>query len=440
MATVIHMPSLGQTMEEGTIVSWFIAEGESIKAGDRLLEVMTDKVNIDVESLETGVLRKIIAPVDAVIPVGDPICIIGTADEDIAQLLTAQKPEEAMPLTTQAHMVDDGQSQQAEPGRLFSSPAARRVARENGLDISALATRGTGPNGRIIERDVVDYISSTPKVTPLAGKMAVDMGIDIGAVSGTGTGGRITSHDVVRAATVPASSQSATEPGSRIPYTGIRKTVGDTLLKSVQTIPQVTITTTVDMAACVALRAQILEDIGQYGGVRITYTDIIVKATARAIQDHAIVNSSLVGNEIVIHDHVNIGIATSIEGALVVPVIKDVPSKTLPMVSIELKRIAAAVCEGKQTAQMLADGTFTISNLGSYGITSFNPIVTPGQSAILGVCAIVGSTCCDHKDASIRYSANLCLSFDHRVMDGVPAAQFLARLKQILETPYLLLT
>lgn len=429
-------------MEEGTIVSWFISEGDHIKAGDRLLEVMTDKVNIDVECTETGILRKIIAVVDAVIPVGDPICIIGNADEAIDHLLL-EAVDEPLPSTPQANTepitVLTAEIVE-EPGRLFSSPAARRVAKEHGLEISALAGRGSGPNGRIIERDVVEFIKSAPKVTPLAGKMAADMGIDLGAVSGTGVGGRVTSEDITRASTACSCAASPISLGTRIPYTGLRKAVGENLAKSAQAVPQVTLTTEVDMTACVALRGQILADIERYGGVRITYTDIIMKATARAILDLPIVNSSLVGDEIIIHNSVNIGIATSIDGALVVPVVKDVPSKTLSALSSELKEMVTLARAGKQNGRQFADGSFTITNLGTYGITSFNPIITPGQSAILGVCAIVEQHCCAHDDTCKRYLMNLCLSFDHRIMDGAPAAEFLTRLRQILETPYLLLT
>lgn len=451
MATKMLMPLLGQTMEEGTIVKWFKNVGDTVKEGEPLLEVLTDKVNMEVEAPESGVLRKVYGQVDDIIPVKDPVCIIAGADESIDDLLKDDAPAQSNAEPAKQEPVMEAPTATVAPaavstpsttdGKIFASPAAKRVAKEKGLDIAALAGRGTGPGGRIVENDVLNFIASAPKATPLAGKMASDMGLSIGAVSGTGVGGKVTSEDVLRAgapAPVAMPAMSAPVIGGTIPYAGMRKAVGQNVAASKQTAPHVTLVTEVDMTECVCLRNQILADVEKNYGVRISYTDIIVKAVARAIYDKPIVNSTLKDDQIIIHDRVNIGVATAIEAGLVVPVIKDVATKTVPQISKEIKELAARARAGQAGGADFQGGTFSISNLGAYGITTFNPIISPGQSAILGVCAIVDKPMVMEGDIEVRSMMNLCLSFDHRVMDGAPAAEFLARLKQILETPYLI--
>jgi len=315
---------------------------------------------------------------------------------------------------------------------VFASPAAKRIAREHGVEIAAMAGRGTGPGGRIVEKDVVEFVGPARRATPLAGKMSADLGI----VAGTGIGGRVTSDDIKEAAApTPATPLSI---GAKIPYVGTRKTVGENVSRSAQTVPHVTLVTEVDMTECVALRKQILPDIERNYGVRISFTDIITKAVARAILDRPIVNSSLVGDGIIIHDGINIGIAAAVDGALVVPVIKDAAAKTIPQISREIKEMVGRAREGRADGEDTRGGTFSISNLGAYGIESFNPIITPGQSAILGVCAIKERPTISNEEIRARPMMNLCLSFNHRVMDGAPAAEFLKRLKEILESPYLI--
>ncbi|MHB9037406.1 MAG: dihydrolipoamide acetyltransferase family protein [Armatimonadota bacterium] len=448
MATKMVMPLLGQTMEEGTIIKWFKNEGDQIKAGEPLLEVMTDKVNMEVEAPENGVLRKILAQADDIIPVKDPIAIIGSADESIDALLAEAAPEqeeipaavEEAPIAKPAPAAPAA-SAVLEPapapmGRVFASPAARRVAKEHGLDIVVLAGNGTGPNGRIVEKDVMDYVASAPKATPLAGKMASDMGIDLGTVAGTGVGGKVTSEDL--RTTTPIVAAPPLQIGATIPFAGMRKAVAQNVAASAQTAPHVTLVNEVDMTECIRLRKQILADIEKNYGVRISFTDIIAKAAARAILDKPIVNATLKGDQIVINDRINIGIATAIEAGLVVPVVKDILAKTLPQISKEIKDLSARARSGQAGGADFRDGTFTISNLGAYGVESFNPIISPGQSAILGVCAIKEKPVVVDGEIKVRSMMNLCLSFDHRVMDGAPAAEYLARLKEILESPYLM--
>ncbi len=451
MATKMVMPLLGQTMEEGTIIKWFKSEGEPITQGEPLLEVMTDKVNMEVEAPESGVLRRILAKVDDIVPVQDPIAIIGTADESIDDLLS-ERPSAAAPVAADAQPVTAPAAPVSEPvvtptpvveaptpapvggERIFISPSAKRIAAEKGIEVAAMAGRGTGPNGRITEKDVLAFAASG-KTTPLAGKLAADLGVPVAGLTGTGVGGRIMREDVERG----ASSAAPAGIGQSIPFSGLRKMVAQSVKSTWESVVPVTLVTEVDMTECVNLREQLLPEIERTAGVRISYTDIIVKAAGKAILDKPIVNASLQGDKIVIPDSINIGLATAVENGLLVPVVKNVQSKSIVQISMEIKELAGRARSGKASADDLSGGTFSITNLGSYGIDSFTPIITPGQSAILAVCRIVEKPAVVGGEIRIRSMMNLCLTFDHRVMDGAPAAEYLARLREILQSPAVIL-
>lgn len=449
MATRVILPMLGQTMEEGTIIKWLKQEGDRVEKGEPLLEVMTDKVNMEVESPASGVLRKIIAQPDQTVPIMALIGIIGTPDEPIDDILAeteAQGPVEASSPAEEATQVTEvtpGQPVTATQGttsKVIISPRAKRLANEQGIPIDALAGRGTGPDGRVVEKDVMAYIAEASeaarvKATPLAAKIAAEQGIDIREIVGTGPQGKVVRDDVLKA----VSPKYPTMEGRSIPFAGMRKMVADNVARSAQTAPHVTLTAEVDMTEAVKVRKQILEEFERKYETRLTFTDLIVKAVARAILDHPIVNSSLQGNEIRIHGEVNIGVAVAIEGGLIVPVIRNADKKGLPEISGELKVLVDKGRNGTLSTDDITGGTFTITNLGAYGVDIFNPIITPGQSAILGVCRIVEKPVAYEGQVAIRSMMNLCLSFDHRVMDGAPAAQYLQRVKELLESPYQLL-
>lgn len=452
MATVMNMPRLGETMEEGTIIKWFKNVGEEVKKGEPLLEVMTDKVNLEVESDVDGVLLKIYGNTDDVIPVYEPMCVIGEAGEKVddvpkaAELKTGSKIE-AKEESKAKEKTSAPKTDAVSADKILSSPAAKRAARELGVNIDNLAGKGTGPGGRVVEQDIVDFSKNT-KITPLAGKAAADLGIDTSSIKGSGIGGKITFADVVAKAPKKAVAKPEEVPaaactqgagiGGKIPYAGMRKAVGQNVLMSMQTAPHVTVNMEVDMTEAVRFRKQILENIEKTYNVRISFTDIIVKAVAKTIKDYPLINSTLDGKMIVISDHINIGIATAIDGGLIVPVIKDVQAMSLPDISKSVKAMAAKARSGKITPKDYEGGTFTISNLGSFGVESFNPIITPGQAAILGVCAIVKKPVVVGDEIKIRSMMNLSLSFDHRIIDGVPAAEFLATIKATLEAPYMI--
>ncbi|MDO8588368.1 MAG: dihydrolipoamide acetyltransferase family protein [Armatimonadota bacterium] len=446
MALKMVMPLLGQTMEEGTITKWLKQEGESVNKGEPLLEVMTDKANMEVEAPVSGVLRKILAPEEAIVPIKEPIAIIGTAEEPIDGLLlesaapaeaeaAAPPKEEPVPAVTGAPVEPAPTAEE----RVFSSPRARNVASEHNVDIAALAGKGTGPGGRIVEKDVLAYVASAqaperPRMTPLAGKVAADIGVTLSDVVATGVGGRITRDDVLRSVTRPPRPSI----GRVIPLAGMRKAVADNVSLSARNAPHVTLVSEVDMTECANLRRQMLPEVEKSCGVKISFTDLIVKAVAKAIDDHPIVNATLESDQITIHDRIDIGIAVALDEGLIVPVLRDVRSKSIPEISVEVKRLAQKARSGGLAPDEYKDGTFTVTNLGAYGVDSFNPIINPPQVAILGVCRIVEKPVVVDGRVRVRSMMNLCLSFDHRAVDGAPAAEYLARLKQILESPYTL--
>lgn len=454
MATKMVLPILGQTMEEGTIIKWLKNEGDQVAKGDPIVEVMTDKVNMEVEASESGVLRKLLVKEDDVVPVMGPIAIIGTADESIDDLLSdgdsgngaAQAAEPAvLQAVTSAPTVAES-APTVSGSKVFVSPRARKMARENGVTIDALAGAGSGPLGRVIEKDVAAFIAAAQTVatgedvaiaTPLAARIAADQGVNLTSVTGTGNRGRITSGDVLQAAAVepvfPAGEVKV------IPFTGMRKMVADNVAKSAQTAPHVTLTAEVDMTEAVKVRGQIVEQFERKYGTKLSFTDMIVKAASLALLDHPIVNSTLTAKEIRISGDVNIGVAVALDGGLIVPVVKNADQKFVPQISVELKGLIEKARVGNLATAEITGGTFTITNLGAFGIDVFNPIITPGQSAILGVCRIADKPVVVDGQVVVRSMMNLCLSFDHRVMDGAPAAQFLKKIKDLLESPYQLL-
>lgn len=452
MAKTLELPALGNSMEEGTITQWFKAEGDTVAKGDALYEVMTDKVNMEVEATEGGILRKILAPVDSTVPVNDPVAILGTLDEDISALLggvpVAAEPIPA-PKEAPAAASSTPLPEQESAGHVFASPRARRYADEYGVDVVHLAGRGTGVDGRIVEADVVAFYEeqlsakkaaekAAPRVSPLAQRVADEHGVPVETVTGTGAGGKVTHEDVKRVVTPVVPAPQADVP-TVVTLRGMRKMVADAVARSASTAPHVTLTLPVDMSEATRFRAQILPAIEKSHGVRVSFTDIIAKAAARALQDHPYLNSTLSGNDISLHSSVHLGIAVSLgTDGLIVPVVKDAQAQSLGGFSKALKALVAKAKSGSLASDDVTGGTFSITNLGTFGVTQFNPIINPPQAAILGVCAIADTIVAVNGQPSVRPMMNLCLSFDHRVTDGAPAAAFLAQLKETLEQPYLM--
>ncbi|MCS6775994.1 MAG: dihydrolipoamide acetyltransferase family protein [Chloroherpetonaceae bacterium] len=460
MAHLFTMPQLGSTMEEGTILRWHKREGDPVKAGEVLLEIETDKSTMEVEAPTDGVLRKILEPENALVPIRKPIAVIGSADEPVDHLLTgAQTPDTAEPASRSADpgapMVEAA-SIAGEGERIAISPRASRLAAEKGVPVTALAGRGTGIGGRIVERDVLAYLETqsggmptvemapervAPRLTPLAARLADDLGVAVEELATGLPGSRVRSTDVIRHVEsrkeTPAPVLLATEgPGyTAQPFTGMRRRIAENVSKSAFTAPHVTLTLEVDMTACAALRAQLIPAIEASYGARLSFTDLLVKAVARALEAHPQMNASLIGEELRIYQARNIGVAVALDDGLVVPVVRDADRKTVGAIAAELKQLVERARAGQCTPEELSGGTFTITNLGAFGIDLFDPILVPGQVGILGVGRIAEKPVVVQGEVAIRSMMHLCLSFDHRVVDGAPAARFLQSLKELLEQP-----
>lgn len=452
MAEYFNLPMLGQTMEEGTITKWLKGEGDYIRRGDIIAEVMTDKANLEVDATFEGYLRKILVAEGETVAVNAPIAIISKSpDEDISSLLTPGPKAEPQPVAAPAEVREPAQvAPVVQPSatttteeRLFISPRARRLAQEKGAPLQALAGRGTGPQGRILERDVEsvwqEMMSTKPRVTPLAEKVAAEAGVDVAAVTGTGVGGRVTKEDVLRATTPPVTRAAPPAGAQVVKLAGLRKLVAENVVKGFFSAPPVTLVTEVDMTECVRLREQLLPEVEKAYGTRLTYTDLIVKAAARALRDFPLMNATLQDDQILIHPEVNIGVAVAVEDGLLVPVAKNADRKPLGEISREIRELAERARAGRSTPDDLSGGTFTITNLGAYDVELFNPVLVPGQTGILGVGRIAEKPAIREGQVVARHLMNLCLTFDHRVLDGAPAARFLQRVKQLLESPMLLL-
>jgi pyruvate dehydrogenase E2 component (dihydrolipoamide acetyltransferase) len=424
MATEVVMPKLGLTMERGTIGAWLAEEGAEVQKGEPLLEVVTDKVTMEVESQVTGVLRKILVPEGVEVDVSLPIGIIAAADEDISELLAETSPAPA------EGQVASGQESDASP-----SAPSREVAPDPGPAPASVAQPPASAPGD----------GRHPhKASPKARKMAAAQGIDLNQVVGSGPGGRIVSADLETfvaqqpAASAPRVAVSPASPdagqGALVELTRPQQVAAERLTESSRDIPHIHIFMDVS--------AVWLEQFRQgyrIEGKKISINDLIVKATAKALGEFPRVNSVLEGNMVRQLEEVSIGFAVDSPQGLLVPVVRQVAARSIEEIAAETTRLIEAVRSGSFNPDDLSGGTFTISNLGMYGVSHFTAIINPPQVAILAVGAIEKRVVAMDNDAmAVRPQLTLDLAADHRVIDGALAARFLARLKEILETPGLL--
>jgi pyruvate dehydrogenase E2 component (dihydrolipoamide acetyltransferase) len=391
------MPKLGLTMTEGLIVGWHKKEGDAVKKGDGLLEIETEKLTNVIEAPTDGTLLKIVGETGQSLPIAAVLAYIGAPGEEA--------PEAAA-----------------------------------GIAASAAAVTTSFPSGgAAFESPAVADAGKRAKASPAARALAKSLGIDYTQLAGTGPGGRIVKEDVVAAdangAAPAAGLYAQAAPASSIPYAGMRKAIGDSMRRSWQTAPMVTHHVRTDVTGLLALRAQLNKDLEE-GHVKIGVLDLFAKIVARALRDFPIVNATLAGDEIRIPDTVNLGIAVAVGKGLVVPVVKDAGRKDLFAVSREIKDLTARARANTLGPGETTGGTFTISSIGAYGsVDFFTPIVNQPESAILGICRTVETPAVIDGAIAIRSLTGLSLTFDHRVVDGAPAAEFLAAILNYLENP-----
>lgn len=442
MAKEVIMPKMGQTMEAGTIIEWYVKEGDTVKKGEPIFKFESDKAALEAEAPASGTLLKILRHPGETVPILEVVGIIGEPGEDISRFLKpAAAPEAAVPAgapeaPAPAAVPAAPAAPPAPEGRRFASPRARMVAKQLGVPLERVT--GTGPGGRIVERDVLAYAQSLPKATPAARKLAAEMGVPLETLA-VGPE-RVTKAEVERAAApVPPPAAPAPAPAVQtIPMAGVRAIIAERMSASAHTTAAVTLFTEVDAAALVQLRESFKQS-PLAGGLVPGYNEILVLIVARALQEHPNMNARLVENRIEQLATINIGVAVDTERGLLVPVIRDAASKRLGDIVAEFRTLVERARAGQSLPDDLTGGTFTITNLGMYEIDGFTPIINLPECAILGVGRIVEKPVALNGQVVIRPMMVLSLTFDHRINDGAPAARFLQRVKQLIERPYLLL-
>jgi len=449
MAIEVLLPKLGLTMETGLIEEWLVSAGTLVQPGEPLMRLATDKVEVDVEAEAAGLFHPAVAQ-GSELPPGS---LVGWL---LAEGEAVPAPSAAAPLAPTAAPHPAEPVVAAEPGALtpptqtgrqFVSPNARRVARERGVDVTQL--RGTGPSGRVITADVIDALEQPAVaasaaqaqgpgvVSPLVRRDAVAAGVDLGAVP-AGPGGKIRRADVIAA----AARQGAAPPGlpaQVIPLTGMRGVIASRMHASLQEMAQLTLGTDATMDAAVDLRARLKEQWSAAGIAVPTITDFIVRAAALALVRHPRLNASVQEQSILVQSDINVGIAVALDDGLIVPVVKNADQLPLSSIAAETKRLAAGSRTGKLALPDLEGGTFTVSTLGSFGIDFFTPVITPGQVAILGVGRLRESVRWDGATPVRTQVLTLSLTFDHRAVDGAPAADYLRAVVDQLQNPLSLL-
>ncbi|PHV66677.1 2-oxo acid dehydrogenase subunit E2 [Williamsia muralis] len=467
MAQQIVLPKLGLTMQEGVIGEWLAGEGQHIAVGDLLLRLETDKVEVDVEAEAEGILATGASAGD-VLPVGAVIgWLLGEGESAPDGTATVAKQEPvAQTHTAAASLVvggpDDG-------GRIKSSPNARRVAVAANVDLSTI--RGTGPGGRIVSEDVEEHLAAAPATapepaaaTPATGKVAQtagaagqfvgpivrrradELGVDLAEVAGTGIGGRITKADVEAAAgTVAApaaiggSPATGPQPGEVIPLTGMRGAIARNMIDSLQTMAQLTHGYEVDVTALVAVREQLKAEAAQSGSKAPSLNDFVVKAAALALREHPLLNAGIADDKITLFEEINVGVAVAVDGGLIVPVVRDADSLSVAEVADRTRTLASGARTGKLGLSDMEGATFSVSTLGAYGVDFFTPVINPGNVAILGVGRVKDGFRWEGETPVRTQVLTLSLTFDHRAVDGAPAAEYLKALSAILSRPLSLL-
>lgn len=444
VSVTVTMPKLGLTMKTGKVSKWLKAEGDAVKKGEALFEVETDKITNSVEAPEDGILFQIVVPAGSTVAVQTVIGVIAAPGETPERLEAGQAG--AAPAADAKPAAKQGAAKaepQAAPTEVRASPAAKRLARELGVDLAQV--KGTGPDGRIKEGDVTAYHEAVAKIriTPLAAVLAAKAGLDVRTLTGTGERGKITREDVERALNPEAAATdtaTADAAGPKVlPMAGMRKAIADNMAASLAQAAQLTLVTEVDATESLEFLACVRAMYKKDKAFRVSMNDILILAASRALLRFPMMNSTQVGEEIFLHDSVHMGVAVAIEGGLIVPVLRDADKKTLPQIARESREIAGRARTGALTSDDLSGGTFTISNMMRSPVDFFTPILKPTETGILGVGRVLEKPVVHKGEIKIRSMMGLSLTFDHRVIDGSPAGEFLSLLCQYVEQPSLIL-
>jgi pyruvate dehydrogenase E2 component (dihydrolipoamide acetyltransferase) len=363
MVTKVVMPRLSLTMKEGTVGKWYKREGGNVEKGEPIVEIVSEKATYDLEAPASGILRKILVQEGVDVPVNAVIAVVTAPDE----------PYSEAEILAEAPQIAAGESEK----RVLASPAAKRLAREQGIDL--LSVKGSGPEGRIVEEDVKRFIEEKTRGLPKVKQI--------------------------------------------LSLSGFRKTSAERLSMSFKTAPHSTVMMEIDVSKAAELHEK----------TQVSYTTIIIKVVAKALTELPIINSTLEGNQVKVFEDVNVGVAVATENGLVVPVIHNADRKSLGDIDIAIEELTEKARQGKLSREELTGGTFTITNLGMYGVDFFTPIINPPEAAILGVGRIVEKPIVVNGKIEIKPMLTLSLSYDHRIIDGAAAGQFLRNIKERIE-------
>lgn len=420
------MPKGSDTMTEGKVLKWLKNEGEQVANGDALVEIETDKVDMEVESMASGILRKVLVQAGETVPVGQMLAVIGKAEEDISSLISSNGGAAAAAKRPAVQEKAQAESKASTPPQ----PLARSEAPAPAPSPTPQPTPQPAEGGRVL-------------ASPLARRMARDAGLDLAAIQGSGPGGRIIRRDVESAtaagapAAAPAVQFAPQGPEFRDePLSQMRKTIAQRLAQSLGPVPHFYLTIDVDMKKAKELR----ESANKLNpDLKLTYNDIIVKACAVSLTQHPDVNASFTGSAIRYHNRIHLGIAVAIDGGgLITPVVRDCNFKTLQQISAESKDLIARARTRKLKPEEYTGGTFSVSNLGMMGIVEFSAVINPPEGAILAIGSVEEKPVVENGQITIGFRCRMTLSCDHRVVDGATGARFLQSLQQILENPILM--
>jgi len=488
MPTAVIMPKFEMAQETGKVATWLKAEGDAVRKGEAILEVETDKVNLEVEAMADGILMGISARPGDVVPIGQTIAYLLKPGETLPEASATQqplRPPAGQPAVDSARPAPSTTGEAAHG--ISASPLAARLAESLGVDVASI--KGSGPRGQVTREDVEAYVAAqalstagneeaqgTVRAVPAARRVARELGVDLRTVVGTGPEGRIQSEDVrthfegtatgakaAASAAEPVSTQPepppalAAFPGSPavrrlVPLTNIRRTIAERMTASVREAPQFTVSLDADMTRALAIvedlranaaaaSATAVASASTSGGQpRVTLTTLLIKASAWALYQHPEANAAYQDGQIAEWDEVNVGVATAIEAGLIVPVIRQADRLGMREIAARLGDLTMRARENRLKIEDLQGGTFTVSNLGMFGIDQFTAILNPPQAAILAVGRVAKRAVVTADDrVEVRPVTTLTLTADHRVLDGATAARFLATLQRVLEHPGLLM-
>ncbi len=438
MAVEMIMPKVDMDQETGTVVEWLKTEGQQVTEGEIILVIETDKIAIDVESPGTGILQGISAQPGDVIPIGTVIAYILEEGEELPEGAVKTQAAQASSAPAAQHL--------EESSRVQATPVAKKMAESHNIDL--LTVPATGKGGKVTKKDVQAAIELEKPETsagdliasPAARRTARIKGVDLSLVRGTGPGGRIQASDVESfQPLIGTPTAVGVKSGESIPLIGMRRTIAERMTASYQTIPHVQFTVSVDMTKFIQVREDYNKLALERGDGKISVTALLVKLVAMTLSNHPMLNSSLVGDNIVLHQDINIGVAVALEKGLIVPVIKNAAKKGIRAIADETNDLVTRARSDQLSSTDVKGGTFTITNLGPFGIEQFNAIINSPEAAILAVGATQQEVrALPDKAIAIRPVMRFTLSADHRIIDGSVAARFVADLKETLENPILM--